>query len=430
MKLEREERQELHQALKQIFTRADEIELFTQLDLDEPIGDITDAAPIPVMLLRIIQHFEARGSVDALIDAALRRVGRNGDAAATMQTVLGSVRARQQTSSTLRRLPTVEEMYARLVQLEQLVASGGASTASGSSTAGPLLSIGREAATAVEKLRASGDATQLTKEERESVQGAILLTSRPALLMHDGHFETPPDGWRSLELQRSRIEEVLANVGRVEVEGHPFLQWTGTAFLAGESVALTTIHVARELTATGEADEAPSPQPLASGRRAWINVNEAPGENLGRIGIESVVPVPDTNLAILRLDGRAASPEIARRAPMVAADPVLTDGRKVYLGGYPAYDSRRDPEVMARVFGRVFDVKRLQPGTIVRVDGAVVRHDCSTLGGNGGSPLVDLETHLVVGVHYGAMSFGAGEATRLTAGKTAAFLEQNGVRFA
>jgi len=427
MKLERDERQSLHEALKQIFMRADEIELFTQLELDEPIGNITDAAPIPVMLLRIIQHFEARGSVDALIDGALRRVGRNRDAAATLQTVLDSVRARQQTSSTLRRLPTAEEMYARLVQLEQLVASSGAATASGSSTAGPLLSIGRESATAVEKLRASGDATQLTKEERESVQGAILLTSRPALLVQDGHFEAPPDGWRSLELQRSRIEEVLAHVGRVEVDGHPFLQWTGTAFLAGEAVALTTIHVARELTA---ADEDGSPQPLANGRRAWINVNEAPGETLGRIGIESVVPVPDTNLAILRLDGGAMSAEIAQRAPKVAADPVLTDGRKIYLGGYPAYDSRRDPEVMARVFGRVFDVKRLQPGTIVRVDGAVIRHDCSTLGGNGGSPLIDLETHLVVGVHYGAKTFGAGEASRLTAGRTSEFLQQNGVRVA
>ena len=32
---------------------------------------------------------------------------------------------------------------------------------------------------------------------------------------------------------------------------------------------------------------------------------------------------------------------------------------------------------------------------------SAIEHDCSTLGGNSGSPVVDLETHQVIGLHFG-----------------------------
>ena len=62
-----------------------------------------------------------------------------------------------------------------------------------------------------------------------------------------------------------------------------------------------------------------------------------------------------------------------------------------------------------------FDVKRLQPGQHDRVlDGAsALEHDCSTLGGNSGSPLVDLETNLVIGLHFGGTTRWANYAVAL-----------------
>jgi hypothetical protein len=46
--------------------------------------------------------------------------------------------------------------------------------------------------------------------------------------------------------------------------------------------------------------------------------------------------------------------------------------------------------------------KRLQPGQLLGIerDESVLRHDCLTPSGNAGSPLVDVESKLVVGVHY------------------------------
>ena len=49
------------------------------------------------------------------------------------------------------------------------------------------------------------------------------------------------------------------------------------------------------------------------------------------------------------------------------------------------------------------NVKRLQPGKAVAysTEYSAVQHDCSTLGGNSGSPVVDLETNEVIGLHFG-----------------------------
>ena len=58
--------------------------------------------------------------------------------------------------------------------------------------------------------------------------------------------------------------------------------------------------------------------------------------------------------------------------------------------------------MQARVFGDVFGVKRVQPGQLLMVDRELTEfhHDCLTLGGNAGSPVVDVDTGLVLGIHY------------------------------
>jgi V8-like Glu-specific endopeptidase len=58
---------------------------------------------------------------------------------------------------------------------------------------------------------------------------------------------------------------------------------------------------------------------------------------------------------------------------------------------------------MKRIFADIYNVKRLQPGEVSgdALDAFEIFHDCSTLGGNSGSPVVDLETHQVLGLHFG-----------------------------
>jgi hypothetical protein len=118
------------------------------------------------------------------------------------------------------------------------------------------------------------------------------------------------------------------------------------------------------------------------------------------IGIHEVL-----DMALFRVrvtsDSGAMPPEPLSLASSFAG---VQEGRQVYTVGYPAWDGRRnDPLDMLQIFANVFNVKRLQPGVICDVfdQRHILEHDCSTLGGNSGSCIIDLETKEVVGLHYG-----------------------------
>ncbi len=91
-------------------------------------------------------------------------------------------------------------------------------------------------------------------------------------------------------------------------------------------------------------------------------------------------------------------------APLpIARKPKLVQGRQVFVVGFPAWDGHRnEPEPMAEIFKDIFNVKRLQPGEMRRVSKVqtLFEHDCSTLGGNSGSCVIDLETQRVTGLHF------------------------------
>jgi hypothetical protein len=72
--------------------------------------------------------------------------------------------------------------------------------------------------------------------------------------------------------------------------------------------------------------------------------------------------------------------------------------------GYPARDSRvPDQELVKRIFGDVYEKKRLAPGQITDVGVDELQHDCSTLGGNSGSPVINLTSGEAVGLHFSGL---------------------------
>ncbi len=91
--------------------------------------------------------------------------------------------------------------------------------------------------------------------------------------------------------------------------------------------------------------------------------------------------------------------------PLATAAPAIGETEHlVYLVGYPATDNQgiTPAEVLTRIFAGIYEVKRLQPGTITAISPTLPRfaHDCSTLGGNSGSVVLDLATHKVIGLHF------------------------------
>jgi glutamyl endopeptidase len=103
----------------------------------------------------------------------------------------------------------------------------------------------------------------------------------------------------------------------------------------------------------------------------------------------------DHDLALLRL-----APADPHPPPLALG--ACAPGDRVAAIGYPSGGlAHYDPAEVVRLFGDRLDIKRLAPGTITAVHGDRIDHDCTTLGGSSGSPLVDLATGAVVGVHYG-----------------------------
>ncbi|MFF2807883.1 trypsin-like serine peptidase [Streptomyces sp. NPDC058000] len=257
----------------------------------------------------------------------------------------------------------------------------------------------------LEKL-AEGRADDINDDESFGMEAIVLLEGRPAILVRHQDFAPQQGDWALLDAHRAAIRESLARVGRVEVSGHLSLDWLGTGFLVGPETVMTNRHVAVEFARTAGEDWV-----FQQGLGATLDLGEEygsgpePADGGPSYEVTEVLGIhEDVDLALLRIApylGGSALP-----APLaIAADaPPDLPGHPVYCVGYPAWDGRRnEPESMRRIFMDVYNVKRLQPGTTTGLEpeGNVMRHDCSTLGGNSGSPVIDLTDHRVLGLHFG-----------------------------
>ena len=254
---------------------------------------------------------------------------------------------------------------------------------------------------AVRKVQRDGEHADLTPEEEVGFEAIVLLVGRPALFIQNGRFFPPPDDWAVLEGNRAAIETACRSIGRIEVTGHPSIDWVGTGFLVAKDVVMTNRHVAEVFCQMGS-------------RRRWRfkpgmagqidYVEELGSLNPAEFEFRSVIGVHEEfDMALFRVR-RTSVQGIAPPEPLtIAAEaPFVAPKRQVYTCGFPAWDGRRnDPEPMMRIFQNVFNIKRLQPGEVCENRGPVFIHDCSTLGGNSGSAVIDLETGHVVGLHYG-----------------------------
>ena len=102
--------------------------------------------------------------------------------------------------------------------------------------------------------------------------------------------------------------------------------------------------------------------------------------------------------------------------------------------GYPVRDSRQsEPNVVARLFRDIYNVKRVHPGRIRELfqfgDVCLFRHDCGMLGNTSGSCIFDLETHEVLGLQVGGRYLDRGTAIPLWKLRDLPLIKKAGVIF-
>jgi hypothetical protein len=178
--------------------------------------------------------------------------------------------------------------------------------------------------------------------------------------------------------------------------------YVGTGWLVEKDAIATNRHVAREF-AQGRRDRFTFKKEHGS---ASTGVSVDFLEEAGRteelsFPIVEILHIEDDDgpdFALLRV-GESRGQALAQPIPLSMSPPQAK--QQVAVMGYPARDSRApDAQLVQDIFGDVFDKKRLAPGQVTEAKADVLLHDCSTLGGNSGSVVLDLETGHAVGLHF------------------------------
>jgi Trypsin-like peptidase domain len=253
-------------------------------------------------------------------------------------------------------------------------------------------------ASALQKMQ-RGNA-DLTPEETFGLEAVLLLYARPALLMAPGQMFACPPFWNLMEDQRDDIELVQRGVGRIEMFGHPEFDWAGTGFLVAPGLLLTTRRTAELFAECKDGNWQFRP-----GISAWMDYRSG-YQNVSNAGyrVRNVLGCTQNyDLAVLEVEGTQVNGQSPVPLPLACEAPTNLFGRLVYLVGYPCRDARRnEPEPVSRIFRDVYNVKRVQPGQLRGdfrfAELPFLRHDCAPLGVTCGAPVIDLETHQVVGV--------------------------------
>lgn len=235
-----------------------------------------------------------------------------------------------------------------------------------------------------------------------AIEAIVLEIARPALIIKNGQFELPEsDTWKTyLQKHKLVIEAAISSVGRIELKNHSQHAWGGTGWLVHENIIVTNRHVA-QLFSKKDINgsftflrnfENKQIGALIDFKEEYFQPDEAEFKVIKVLYIEEDTG-PD--IAFLEIEPTKKSCN-----PILLSNNINPDANVAVIG-YPAWDGlRNDPDIMQQIFHGIFGVKRLQPGKIITVQNDYLTHDCSTLGGNSGSPIIDISTGQAIGMHF------------------------------
>ncbi len=206
---------------------------------------------------------------------------------------------------------------------------------------------------------------------------------------------------------RERLKETQVSIARLDrVEDPDAISESGrtplgTGFIVGDGVLLTAAHVVDQLSyGTGRLE---SGQAIAE----FFGYYGATGRE--PCGIEAVIAM-DALLDIALLQLNTTDLDLSHRPQLCPRAFDIKFGTPIAVVGYPLEDPRNRAAFISIVFGDNFAVKRAAIGGVIDFSGQHFLHDCSTLGGNSGSPIFDLKTSEVCGVHVSGRALAKNQA--------------------
>ncbi|MES2570738.1 MAG: DNA/RNA non-specific endonuclease [Verrucomicrobiota bacterium] len=250
----------------------------------------------------------------------------------------------------------------------------------------------------------SGDESGVTGGEYTLSEAIILLRGRPALVVQDGVWEDPQSEEirKRLAPAEAALKAIIPNVGRVEILDYQS-EYVGTGWMIDEDLLITNRHVGEHFgEKRGDAFSFRA-NPEGTLFKARVDFRrEYQRTGISQAAIEEIIYIEERSelrpdFALVRLNKSNGLPK-----PIELDSAQVQFQSDIAIIGYPAEDSRNDAFAMRDIFKGIYNVKRLSPGRVsgARADGKLLEHDCTTLGGNSGSVVINLATGKACGLHF------------------------------
>ena len=269
---------------------------------------------------------------------------------------------------------------------------------------GPVVDPAADAESGLSKL-AQNRPQDLTGAEVFALEAIVMPQNRPVVFVRGDSYDDVPDPWSKLNPApvKSSISALFPKIGRIDLPLNPLIPYGGTGFIVGDGLLMTNRHVAQLFSGgLGMSVKYRTGGSAIDFKRQIDTADDDHTAFLNIRGVEMIHPFWD--MALLRVEGLPSSSAL----PLSISSPEDLLDRDIIVVGYPARDMRSDLDVQDRIFGGKYNVKRLQPGTArprakiasFENDVNAMTHDASTLGGNSGSAVIDVQTGQVVALHF------------------------------
>lgn len=274
-----------------------------------------------------------------------------------------------------------------------------------------------------EEVRPEGSVVSLESVSREAnvdlsatALETIVREGRPAFRVLESRIDfdsTKPDATAKVVVERLTaaakiVEQIIPLVGRIDVDNYPAsIDYVGTGWLVGADIVVTNRHVAELIASGDEGKFRFRPGRFGEDMRVTLNFrHEREPENdtaaVSRVSrVIWIEPDPKkADIAFLQVERRADGTQ-PKFIPLAESD--AAPGSDVAVVGYPARAPAHiipDQAWMDQIYGSTYDIKRVAPGLMGGVNRGWATHDCTTLGGNSGSVVVDMKTGRAVALHF------------------------------
>lgn len=244
-------------------------------------------------------------------------------------------------------------------------------------------------------------------EAQIGLESISLRRTRPVLAIRQNDaqlvFLDPADSaiWKErLAKAKVFLDDAIRAVGRIELKGAG-LDWVGTGWLVHDNILVTNRHVALEFAAhqgQGYSFKLGAAGKIAAGIDFLQEIDNPETLLFDIVKPLHIEEVPGADVAFFEVEPIRGNAKLAK--PIALADRPMETQNAATIG-YPAYDSRiPEPDLMEQIFGRTYNKKRLAPGAVTRVEELQLLHNCTTLGGNSGSAVIDLDSGAAIGLHF------------------------------